>query len=438
MKRSTYLKVADEIAAEISVGILTEGERLPPQRQFAYERGIATSTVSRVYEELIRRGLVLGEIGRGTYVRAIDSQKEATLVEPVSVPIDLEHNYSVRGSYKKKLMNMLSEISEDVDSESFLTPMGAVGWRDSKKVASKYISCKNWIPKQSSILFSGNGRQAISAALSAITKPGDSIGVEDVTYPVLIGIAQKMGLVLVPIEMDEDGIKPDILEDLIKTNNLKALYLQPTLQSPTAITMSHERREVISKIITKHELPTIEDGVYNFLAGEKPLCAYSEKYIIYIDSLSKSLAPGVALGIISSPKQFYDKIKSSLQFGAWTTSGLLLGIGTKWMASENFKEIIREKRSDALVRQNIVRKIFSDFNIKGDDRAYHVWVPLLDIKNSDLFASRMLRMGIAITPGSAFSVVKGVSPNYIRVSLASPEKEQLVIALKQIHRHLTA
>ena len=438
MRRPTYLKVADEVAAEISMGLLAEGEQLPPQRQFAYARGIATSTASRVYEELVRRGLVLGEIGRGTFVRAADGQREATLVEPVSVPIDLEHNYSVRNSHIDEIMKTLNDISVDTSSENFLTPMGAIGWKNSQKTAARYLGVKGWFPKPSSIMFVGNGRQAIAAALSALTKPGDPIGVEAVTYPVLIGIAQKMGLVLVPLEMDEFGVTPDAITDGFNKHGIRALYLQPTLQSPTAITMNGERRQEVAQVIEKLDIPTIEDGVYNFLGQEKPLCSYAPSNIIFIDSLSKSLAPGVALGMISSPPKYYEKIKTSVQFGAWTTSGLLLTIGTRLMSDDAIKKIIFDKRSDARVRQNIVRKMFSDFDISGDPRAYHVWIPVPNNKKCDLFTSRMHRMGIALTPGSAFSAMKGVVPNFIRLSLASPEQDQLVVALKQILRNLRA
>ena len=68
MSKFEYAKLADAVAAEIASGVLKPGDRLPPQRTFAYERKIATSTASRVYTELLRRGLVVGEVGRGTFI----------------------------------------------------------------------------------------------------------------------------------------------------------------------------------------------------------------------------------------------------------------------------------------------------------------------------------------------------------------------------------
>ncbi|MGH3460567.1 MAG: GntR family transcriptional regulator, partial [Kribbellaceae bacterium] len=68
-----YRLIADRLAADVAAGRLRPGDRLPPQRRFARENGIASSTASRVYGELVRRGLAVGEVGRGTFVRAADA-----------------------------------------------------------------------------------------------------------------------------------------------------------------------------------------------------------------------------------------------------------------------------------------------------------------------------------------------------------------------------
>src|SRR6478752_3641905 len=95
MSKFEYLKLADTVASEIANGALKPGDRLPPQRSFAYQRKIAVSTASRVYTELLRRGLVVGEVGRGTFVSG-EARRGITLTtEPRSGRIDLEFNYPV-------------------------------------------------------------------------------------------------------------------------------------------------------------------------------------------------------------------------------------------------------------------------------------------------------------------------------------------------------
>lgn len=90
-----YRQVADAVAEEIRTGGLRPGDRLPPQREFARGCGIADSTAARVYRELARRGLTVGEVGRGTYVRAARAGVGPALSEPAGSRIDLELNHPV-------------------------------------------------------------------------------------------------------------------------------------------------------------------------------------------------------------------------------------------------------------------------------------------------------------------------------------------------------
>src|SRR3954453_20618223 len=93
MSKFEYLKLADAVASEIVSGALRPGDRLPPQRNFAYERKIAVSTASRVYTELLRRGLVVGEVGRGTFIANGARRPVAAPSESRGTRIDLEINY---------------------------------------------------------------------------------------------------------------------------------------------------------------------------------------------------------------------------------------------------------------------------------------------------------------------------------------------------------
>lgn len=105
-----YQSVADTVAQEIRAGILRPGDRLPPQRKFAQQHGIANSTATRVYQELARRGLTLGEVGRGTFVRAVPCASAPALTEPAGSRIDLELNYPVVSEQAALLANGLGAL----------------------------------------------------------------------------------------------------------------------------------------------------------------------------------------------------------------------------------------------------------------------------------------------------------------------------------------
>src|SRR5580704_11854740 len=95
MPRSEYTAHADALAREIASGKLMPGDRLPPQRAYAYERGIAVSTASRVYGELLSRGLVVGEIGRGTFVAGQPPVAKLAEGERHEERVDLEFNFPI-------------------------------------------------------------------------------------------------------------------------------------------------------------------------------------------------------------------------------------------------------------------------------------------------------------------------------------------------------
>ncbi|WP_235834504.1 GntR family transcriptional regulator, partial [Actinomadura logoneensis] len=120
--------MADSVAAEIADGRLRAGDRLPPQRRFARERGIAPSTAARVYRELARRGLVVGEVGRGTFVRSGPPSGGApALLEPSGAPVDLELTYPETDGQPALLADGLARLGRPDVLAAALRPVGPSG-----------------------------------------------------------------------------------------------------------------------------------------------------------------------------------------------------------------------------------------------------------------------------------------------------------------------
>ncbi|NUS14386.1 MAG: GntR family transcriptional regulator, partial [Streptomyces sp.] len=106
-----FRQAADAVAAQIAAGRLRPGDRLPTQRAFARRYGIAESTASRVYAELTRRGLVVGEVGRGTFVRAAQPAADPALAEPAAAAVNLELNYPVVPGQSERLAAGLARLA---------------------------------------------------------------------------------------------------------------------------------------------------------------------------------------------------------------------------------------------------------------------------------------------------------------------------------------
>src|SRR6202012_2177450 len=186
--KSEYLALADTIAAEIADGTLKPGDRLPPQRNFAWERKIAVSTASRVYSELLRRGLVVGEVGRGTFISG-DARRGVMAPNEVSgVRIDLEFNYPLRPDQTALIAKSIDGLQTSAALESALRPATSTGTPAVRRVAAAYLSQGAWSPSPDQLVFTGNGRQSIAAALASVVPAGGRCGVEPLTYPFVKGI----------------------------------------------------------------------------------------------------------------------------------------------------------------------------------------------------------------------------------------------------------
>jgi len=433
-----YMKLADEVAAEIGAGRLKAGDRLPPQRAFAYERGIAVSTASRVYSELLRRGLVVGEVGRGTFISGQSLRGAAAAKEPGNARVDLEFNYPILATQHELLAKSLAALAKPDSLHFALRQATSGGTPEMQEVASRFLARGGWSPEPSDLLFTGNGRQSIAAALGALVPIGGRCGVEALTYPFVKGAAVRLGVTLVPLAMDEFGIRPDAIRKVHRDASISALYLQPTLHNPLGITMPPSRREELARFAEKHDLVVIEDAIYSFLVDDPPLAALAPDNCVVLDSLSKRVAPGLTLGFIQTPARLRERMMASIRSGGWTASGYAFAAGQLLIADGIVAEIARRKREDAQRRQRLAAACLAGFSIQADSRSYHLWLTLPEHWRSQTFVAAAARRGIALTASSAFAVSPGHAPNAIRLALAAPPIEQLQKALVTLAKMLSA
>jgi len=437
MSKFEYLKLADTVAAEIASGTLKAGDRLPPQRHFAYDRGIAVSTASRVYTELLRRGLVVGEVGRGTFVSG-EGRRAVAPNEPRGARIDLEFNYPLLPHQATMIAKSLEGLERPEVLEGALRPGTSFGTRAARTISAEFLARRSWQPNPDQIVFTANGRQCIASAFAAVVPPGGRCGVEALTYPFVKGIAARLGISLVPLAMDEHGVRPDAVQKAHREMHLSALYIQPTIQNPLSITMPAERRAELLRVVEKLGLVVIEDGVYGFLDDEVPLAALAPDSCIVLDSLSKKVAPGLALGFLVSPPRLRENIMAAVRSGGWTASGYAFAAGQRLMADGTAAELSRLKRIDAGRRQQLAAKHLADFEIQTNAKSYHLWLTLPQHWRSQTLVAAAARRDIALTPSTTFAVTPGHAPNAVRLALAAPPMEQLELGLRTLAGMLSA
>jgi DNA-binding transcriptional MocR family regulator len=433
-----YAALVHEIAVDIEAGRLKPGVRLPPQRTFAYDKGIAASTAGRVYAELLRRGLVVGEVGRGTYVSGRAREPGHTRTEPQDGRIDLEFNFPTIPQMAPLIAKSLAGLQRIDVIGSAVGPVTSERLAAARVTMASHLKTAAWQPEPDGFVFTGAGRQSIAAAISALVPVGGRLAVEALSYPMVKNIAARVGAALVPIAMDADGLRPDALAKAHRTAPLSAIYVQPVVHNPLGQTIGEARRQDLVRTAQKLELPIIEDMVYGFLSDTPPLAALDPARCIVADSLSKSVAPGAAVGTLHIPPALHDRVATTVRGGAWTAAPLPLEVAMRIVADGTAAELKRLKRIDAKKRQQIMRKALAGLQIDADPASYHLWLRLPESWRSEAFATAAAHQGVAITPSLAFAMTPGHAPNAVRLALGLPSHDELELAGERLAALLRA
>ncbi|WP_190155541.1 aminotransferase-like domain-containing protein [Streptomyces litmocidini] len=432
-----YRRIADRVEAAVRDGRLRPGDRLPPQRVFARRHGIANSTAIRVYGELARRGLVVGEVGRGTFVRAAPPLPGPALAEATgAAPVDLQLNYPVAEDQSELMARALLALARpDVLAEAVSRPAAATGTAEAREAAATVLARPGWAPDPAHVLFAGNARQAIAAALSALVPPGGRLGVEALTYPLVKAVAERLGVRLVPLALDGEGVRPEALAAAHRAAPLSAVYLQPTLHNPLSTTLGEGRRAELAELLRRLDLTAVEDTTWAFLAPDAPapLAAHAPERVLLVDSLSKRLVPGLTVGYLVTPGRLRTVVADALRSGAWTAGGLALAAATRWAADGTVAEAVATKRADTGARHALLRRRLAGHALRASPHAYYCWWELPAPWRAETFtAAAAARAGVAVTPGNAFAVGRSTAPDAVRLGLASPPVAVLDEALARL------
>ncbi len=204
-----------------------------------------------------------------------------------------------------RLAKTFGEVRADPGLESYLNYQQPGGTRAERNTAADWLQFL--VPGITSdrLIIAPGTQSALFCLLLTLTSPGDSIFTEALTYPGLKAAAAALGVNLIGVEMDADGIAPGALERACRRHTeVKVIYLMPTMHNPTTATMPPSRRAQIAQIIRKRSLTLIEDDPYAFLtSGVAPLTTLIPERAYLTASLSKSLTPGLRASLVVVPDQ---------------------------------------------------------------------------------------------------------------------------------------
>lgn len=413
-----YIAIADAIAADIQAGVLTTGTRLPPQRRLAAELGIDFTTVSRAYAEAQARGHVQSHVGRGTFVKG---RIATTHPDPARAR---EEDLAMNMPPEPRDPNLLAQMQEGLGYVSanminLLRYQSPIGSERDRMAASSWLSMRGMVPSLERVAVTPGAHATMAAILSIITKPGDVILCEAITYPGIRNIAARFGVTLIGLEMDGEGILTDALEAAIATHRPKALYLNPTLQNPTTLTVPESRRLDIAAVLRRHQLTLIEDDAYGFIPikAPAPIALSAPDLTWHIGGLAKCVGAGLRLAytIAPSARCAYHLVQAIRALSVMP-SPLSMALMTQWIEDGTADNIRRFIRAESAARQTIASEVLGGFNYKTAENAFNLWLCLPDgMARADIVA-RMARRRLGLVPSDAFTV-EGAPSECLRVCL---------------------
>lgn len=414
-KGPRFLQIADALQAAVADGSLTPGERLPPQRQLAAQLGVDLTTVTRAYDEARRRNLLEGRGARGTYVAAPKVELNAILDLSMNTPPPPDGV-----DFDDMLKQGLSQVLMRADNELLMTYHLGGGSDSDRKAGARWLAPMFGPLDAGQIVVCPGAQAAIAALILAFTKPGDIILAEPMSYPGLRAAAMQFGRRLIAVDADRHGMLPDMLEAACRQHQPALVYLNPTLQNPTAVTMPEGRRKALAVIAQRSNFRIVEDDPYWMLAdaAPSPIAMFAPQQVVYISTLSKCLTPGlrVAFVLLRDPVE-RERFLAALRSFALMAAPLTAALATQWILDGSADRLMAGIRSEARLRHRMARDILAG-RYSGAGDGLHVWVELPAYWNSAQLARAAGAEGIAVTPAEAFAT-GSVAVNAIRISLGS-------------------
>ncbi|KAJ2701505.1 hypothetical protein FB645_004607 [Coemansia sp. IMI 203386] len=330
------------------------------------------------------------------------------------------------------------------------------------------------------VVVSAGNTDAFVKALMLFCEHGDTLIVDEWTYPAIIGTVVPMGIKLAPVAMDGEGAVPEALDRLCagwsedQGRRPRMAYMIPTAQNPTGATMSLARKQAIYAVAQKHDLVIIEDDPYYYLqfADYRPLSAVDdpeERYadlpglqallpsllsididgrVIRLDSFSKILAPGLRCGWITAPRYIADKIQfhneTSIQQPAGLSQALVSKLlNVEWGHAGWERHLVQTQREYAVRRDLFVdlclEKLKGMVEFVVPQAGMFLWFRVLLSEKSrarpgvmdEVFES-MISNHVLLVPGRMFSPA-GVSDSpYMRAAFSFASTNDLSVAIDRL------
>src|SRR5471030_191852 len=380
----TYLAIANALADSIEKGTLRAGDRLPPQRTLAALLGIDFTTVSRGYAEAQRRELIEARVGQGTYVR---SPKLKLVSSDATSSIDMLINHPPRfinPALEARIWEGIPGALADRGMDMLMRYQVPSGAMKDRVVGANWLGGRLPGLTVERILICPGAQGALLATAMMLARTGETICIEELTYPGFILLAKELGIRLAPVE-----------------------------------------------VARRHNLPIIEDDNYWPLFATRgntsealkefpSLASLAPELVYYIAGIAKCVSPALRIAYLVVPDQHAaDRADTMIRATASMAAPLSAALASYWIESGLADAILDAIRAESNARQTIAHQILSSDLSGSNTEGFHLWLPLPPPWTLNAFTTQLRIAGISIAGSEAFSV--SPAPEGVRLCLGAPD-----------------
>jgi DNA-binding transcriptional MocR family regulator len=409
---SRAVEIEGSVEAAIRAGRLAPGALLPTIRGCAEALGVSPATVASAYRALRERGLVVSRGRRGTVVSAQPPLPTGRRPRPPA---------------------HARNLAEGNPDPAFLPPLGPALARldPPPRLYGEDLSLPALIALERR-LFEADGVPArhltivsgaldgIERALQAHLRPGDRVGVEDPAFTAVLALLRTLGLVAVPIAIDDSGLRPEALERRLH-EGLAAVIVTPRAQNPTGAALDAARVRQLRRVLAVDPgLLVIEDDHAGPVGGAPPatLCRGRERWAV-VRSHSKALGPDTRVAALSGDEETIGRIEGRQLIGMRWVSHVLQRLVVALWSQRGTAGLLARAAASYTRRREALIEALAEHGIEAHGRSgLNVWIP---VPEESPIVSGLLERGWAVAAGESFRIE---SPPAIRVTTVGLEPRE--------------
>ena len=315
-----------------------------------------------------------------------------------------------------------------------------------EQIAARLADKNNIHTDPDQLILTAGSQQGLDFIGKLFLNPGDVVVLESPSYLGAINAFKQYEPNFVEVPTDDGGMIIEELDRVLATTeNVKLIYVIPDFQNPSGRTMPLERRKQFMEVISKYEIPTIEDNPYGDLRfkGEflPALRSMDEKdLIIYFGTFSKILSPGFRMGWINAREEIIEKVNLIMQASALQTPTINALVISKYLDMFDIDEHVEKiravyKRRAQLMIDTMRAEFPPQVKFTDPDGGLFTWVELPEGIDTRELAPKAMAQNVAYVPGSGF-YPSGNTKNCMRLNYSNATDERIVEGIKRLGKVL--